>query len=58
MPELVYVIKKDECYIGAVEVRGQRVVQARLKRNQELSCNIPAEGAFLTWAKNNDLLYE
>jgi len=58
MPPLVYVIKKGECYIGAVEVSGRKVVQARLKYNQKLSCNIPAEGAFLTWAKNNDLLYE
>ena len=53
--ESVCVIKKDDIYVGAVELRGKTVVQAVLYANRPMKNDEQIYSAYKNWKINNGL---
>lgn len=54
----VYAIKRFGKYVGAVEIKDNKILQAFAARNEDLKNDKPLFEAFKIWRTNNSLIYD
>lgn len=54
----VYAIKRFGKYVGAVEIKDNKILQAFAARNEDLKNDKPLFEAFKIWQTNNSLIYD